>query len=570
MVLVKEVVMQLTGSQILLKVFEEWDVDTVFGYPGGAVLNIYDELYKQKDKVRHIITAHEQGATHAADGYARSSGKTGVAIVTSGPGSTNALTGIATAYMDSVPMVVISGNVGTNLIGKDSFQEVYMEGLTIPITKHSFFVSDVSKLADTLRDAFRIAREGRMGPVSVDIAKDVTALSCEYAPPTEKSCREMHSYTQYRAEDLKEVAGILNRAERPVIYFGGGVVRSESSELIKKLVHRMDAPACNSIMATGILPHGDVHRLGMVGMHGNVSSGLAIKHCDVLLAVGARFSDRVATDAKNFAPNATIVHIDIDPSEIDKNVRTHHGIVGDVHHVLTELLPMLEQKDQEEWLAQIDRWREEKDPYLSQDGNVLRPHLVMKAIEEQLQEDAIIATDVGQHQMWACQFNKRENPKQFLTSGGLGTMGFGYGAAIGAKVANPDVQVVHVTGDGSFHMNLNELCTSVTYEMPIVTVVMNNHVLGMVRQWQSSFYEKRYSYTSPERKTNFVKLAEAFGGKGYRAENMKEFREALRKAFEHTDVPTVIDCEVQEDLYVLPMIPAGKSIDDVILKSEVE
>ena len=561
--------MQLTGSQILMKIFEEQGVDTVFGYPGGAVLNIYDELYKQKDKVRHIITAHEQGATHAADGYARSSGRTGVAIVTSGPGSTNALTGIATAYMDSVPMVVISGNVATNLIGKDSFQEVYMEGLTISITKHSFFVSDVTKLADTLRDAFRIAREGRMGPVSVDIAKDVTALSCEFTSPEQVEKKKPQSRPT-EPELLQRVAELVNKAERPVVYFGGGVVGSESGELLKELVQRMDAPACNSIMATGVLPYGDVHRMGMIGMHGNVSSGLAIKNCDLLLAVGARFSDRVATDAKNFAPHAKIVHIDIDPSEIDKNVKVHQSIVGDVHQVLTELLPLVERKERKRWLAQVEEWRREKDPFLPEDGEMLTPHLVMKAIEEQLGEDDIIATDVGQHQMWACQFNKRENPRQFLTSGGLGTMGYGYGAAIGARIANPNARVVHVTGDGSFHMNLNELCTSVTYGLPIVTVVMNNHVLGMVRQWQSSFYESRYSYTSPERKTDFVKLAEAFGGKGYQANNMQELREALQKAFANPDTPTVINCEVHEDLYVLPMIPAGKSIDDVILKGKVD
>ena len=561
--------MQLTGSQILMKIFEEQGVDTVFGYPGGAVLNIYDELYKQKDKVRHIITAHEQGATHAADGYARSSGRTGVAIVTSGPGSTNALTGIATAYMDSVPMVVISGNVATNLIGKDSFQEVYMEGLTIPITKHSFFVSDVTKLADTLRDAFRIAREGRMGPVSVDIAKDVTALSCEFTSPEQVEKKKPQSRPT-EPELLQRVAELVNKAERPVVYFGGGVVGSESGELLKELVQRMDAPACNSIMATGVLPYGDVHHMGMIGMHGNVSSGLAIKNCDLLLAVGARFSDRVATDAKNFAPHAKIVHIDIDPSEIDKNVKVHQSIVGDVHQVLTELLPLVERKERKRWLAQVEEWRREKDPFLPEDGEMLTPHLVMKAIKEQLGEDDIIATDVGQHQMWACQFNKRENPRQFLTSGGLGTMGYGYGAAIGARIANPNARVVHVTGDGSFHMNLNELCTSVTYGLPIVTVVMNNHVLGMVRQWQSSFYESRYSYTSPERKTDFVKLAEAFGGKGYQANNMQELREALQKAFANPDTPTVINCEVHEDLYVLPMIPAGKSIDDVILKGKVD
>ncbi len=554
--------MVLTGSQILIRVLEEEGVDTVFGYPGGAVLNIYDELYKQRDRVRHIITAHEQGATHAADGYARASGKTGVAIVTSGPGSTNALTGIATAFMDSVPMVVISGNVATNLIGKDSFQEVYMEGLTIPITKHSFFVSDVTKLADTLRKAFEIAESGRKGPVSVDIAKDVTALSCEYVPKQKRVIgRAAGSFTQER---LEQAAEMINRAERPVIYFGGGVVLSEATGELNELIKKTDAPACHSIMAMGVLPQTDARSLGMVGMHGNISAGLAIKSCDLLLAVGARFSDRIATDNKNFASKAQIIHIDVDPSEIDKNVFCDLSLVGDVKEVLDRLMPLLEQREHTKWLAQVRQWKEEKDALRFVERHGLSPRTIMEEVENKLGREDILATDVGQHQMWACQFNRRESPRRFLTSGGLGTMGFGYGAAIGASIAEPAARVVHITGDGSFHMNLNELCTSVSYELPIITVVMNNHVLGMVRQWQSSFYEKRYSYTSPERRTDYVKLAEAFGGQGYRVTTREELREALSKAFAETKRPTVIDCEVDEDLYVLPMIPAGKTIDEVI------
>lgn len=558
--------MELTGAQILIEVLQEQGVDTIFGYPGGAVLNIYDELYKSKDRVRHIITAHEQGATHAADGYARSTGKTGVALVTSGPGSTNALTGIATAYMDSVPMVVISGNVSSELIGKDSFQEVFMEGLCFPITKHSYFVRDVTQLADVLRQAFVVARAGRMGPVSVDIAKDVTALKTEFTPP-KQAPREPHVPTNY-LDKLQQVADIINRCQRPVIYYGGGVVLSESSQLLKELIYKIQSPSCNSIMGTGVLPSSDPYRMGMIGMHGNVSSGLAIKNADVLIAVGARFSDRVATDNKNFGKAATIIHIDVDPSEINKNVFVDYGLIGDVQEVLTQLLPLLHHADRSEWKNQVHRWQQQFDQIKTDDPQKLYPHRVMEAIEEILGDQDIIATDVGQHQMWACQFNQRQHPRQFLTSGGLGTMGYGYGAAIGAKIANPDSRVVHVTGDGSFHMNLNELCTSVSYNLPIITVVMNNKVLGMVRQWQSSFYEKRYSYTSPDRKTDFAAVAQAFGGVGLKASNYEELREALAKAATITDRPIVIDCLVHEDLNVLPMIPSGKTIDDVITHSQ--
>ena len=558
--------MRLTGAEIVIKVLQEQGIDTVFGYPGGAALNIYDELYKSMDKIKHFITAHEQGATHAADGYARASGKTGVAVVTSGPGSTNAITGIATAYMDSIPMVVISANVGTGLIGKDSFQEVYMEGLTLPITKHSFFVSDVNKLADTLRAAFKIANEGRKGPVSVDIAKDVTANFAEYTE--ENSSKVYKSFDSYTKEDLQKVADLINNAKRPFIFAGGGVISSNSYELVRELVKKIDAPTSNSIMAMGVLDAKDEHRMGMLGMHGNVSSGLAVKNADLLIAVGTRFSDRVATDSGNFAPNAKIIHIDIDESELNKNVKVDIGIIGDLPNVLKELLPLIKERKQNEWMSQIKAWQTSSDYNFVDSKDKLNPKEVMAIVEAFLGREDIIVTDVGQHQMWACQFNKRSLPRLFLTSGGLGTMGFGYGAAIGASLAKPESKVVLVTGDGSFHMNLNELCTSVYYKLPIITIIMNNNVLGMVRQWQSSFYEKRYSYTSTERKTDFVKVADGFGAKGYNANTEEELKAALEKAFAEKEVPSVINCTVHEDLYVLPMIPTGKSIDDVIL-SEV-
>lgn len=555
--------MKLTGAEIVIKVLQEQGVDTVFGYPGGAALNIYDELYKHKKDVTHYITAHEQGATHAADGYARASNKTGVAIVTSGPGSTNAITGIATAYMDSIPMVVISANVGSSFIGKDAFQEVYMEGLTLPITKHSFFVSDVNLLADTLREAFKIANEGRKGPVSIDIAKDVTANFCEYEPKEKLESKK--NFNNYTKEELERAAEIINDAKKPVVFAGGGVVTSAAYQILRDFVEKIDAPVSNSIMAMGVVDANDSRRMGMLGMHGNVSSGLAVKNADVLIAIGTRFSDRVATDTKNFAKNAKIIHIDIDESEINKNVKVDIGIVGDLKEILKDLLPMLKSKKQDEWLSQIEKWKKEEDYKFVDSKEKLNPKVVIETIEEFLDEKGIITTDVGQHQMWACQFNKRSYPNLFLTSGGLGTMGFGYGAAIGASFANPNAKVVHITGDGSFHMNLNELCTSVSYELPIVTVIMNNNVLGMVRQWQTSFYERRYSYTSTNRKTDFVKVAEGFGAKGYYVKTLDEFKKALKNAFAETKIPTVINCEIHEDLYVLPMIPAGKTIDDVII-----
>ena len=554
--------MQLTGSQIIAEVLLEQGTDTIFGYPGGTVLNIYDELYKYQDKLRHVTTAHEQGATHAADGYARSTGKTGVVLVTSGPGATNAVTGIATAYMDSIPMVVITGNVSCNLIGKDSFQEVYTEGISFPITKHSFSVRNIEKLADNLRDAFRIAQSGRPGPVLVDIPKDITADKCEFIS---KEREVAHTKNLYTMDQIHEAAALINNAQKPVVYYGGGVVSADASELLYNLVHKAFIPSCHTIMGTGVLSYNDPLELGIIGMHGTVSAGLAVKNCDLLIAIGARFSDRVATDVSKFADGAKIIQIDIDPSELNKNVLVDIGIVGNMHDILNNLLPLVNPSDDEQWMNQIAKWQDELDYKPEDSDKVIKPHQLFAVLEKVTDLNTIIATDVGQHQMWASQYCGRTKARSFLTSGGLGTMGYGYGAAIGAQIGNPDSRVIHITGDGSFHMNLNELCTTVSYELPVITIILNNSVLGMVRQWQTKFYEQRYSCTSLERKTDFVKIAEAFGGRGYRAENIAEFEKALELALQNKNGPTLIDCVIDKDESVYPMIPAGKSIDDVML-----
>lgn len=553
--------MKLNGSQILVEVLIEQGVDTIFGYPGGAVLNIYDALYLNRDRIRHVLTAHEQGASHAADGYARATGKTGVCLATSGPGATNLVTGIATAYMDSVPMVAITGNVGTTLIGKDSFQEVYIAGITMPITKHNFVVRRVEELADTLRDAFRIAQTGRPGPVLVDIPKDVTANVCEFAnrAPLDTSC----TYDMTEA-DLRRIADAINKAERPVIYFGGGVTISDAGEQLAALMHKAEIPASGTMMAIGSLPVDDPLYLGMVGMHGKVSAGFAIDKADLVIALGARFSDRVATDPNRFAPAAKIIHVDIDAAEINKNMAADDSIVSDAKTFLEAVLPFVKENKHPAWMAQIAEWREKLDYRPKDDDSKLRPHQVVGAIADIAGDDAVIVTDVGQHQMWAAQYCRRSHPRQFLTSGGLGTMGYGYGAAIGAQVGCPDKKIVHITGDGSFHMNLNECCTAVSNQLPVVTVIMNNSVLGMVYQWQTMFYDKHYAATTPHRKTDFVKLAEAFGARGVRCTNLAEFKTALTEALA-ADGPTLIDCVIDCEERVLPMVPAGKSVRDYVI-----
>lgn len=553
--------MKLNGSQILVEVLIEQGVDTIFGYPGGAVLNIYDALYLNRDRIRHVLTAHEQGASHAADGYARATGKTGVCLATSGPGATNLVTGIATAYMDSVPMVAITGNVGTTLIGKDSFQEVYIAGITMPITKHNFVVRRVEELADTLRDAFRIAQTGRPGPVLVDIPKDVTANVCEFESraPLDTSC----TYDMTEA-DLRRIADAINKAERPVIYFGGGVTISDAGEQLAALMHKAEIPASGTMMAIGSLPVDDPLYLGMVGMHGKVSAGFAIDKADLVIALGARFSDRVATDPNRFAPEAKIIHVDIDAAEINKNMATDDSIVSDAKTFLEGVLPFIKENKHPAWMAQIAEWKEKLDYRPKDDDSKLRPHQVVGAIADIAGDDAVIVTDVGQHQMWAAQYCRRSHPRQFLTSGGLGTMGYGYGAAIGAQVGCPDKKIVHITGDGSFHMNLNECCTAVSNQLPVVTVIMNNSVLGMVYQWQTMFYDKHYAATTPHRKTDFVKLAEAFGARGVRCTNLAEFKTALTEALA-ADGPTLIDCVIDCEERVLPMVPAGKSVRDYVI-----
>ena len=549
--------MKLNGSQIIAQVLIENGVDTVFGYPGGAVLNIYDALYEYRDRITHYMTAHEQGAAHAADGYARSTGKTGVVIATSGPGATNLVTGIATAYMDSVPLVAITGNVSTPLIGRDSFQEVYIAGITMPITKHNFVVRDVADLADTLRSAFRIACSGRPGPVLVDVPKDITSALAEYTP-----AEKVQPDPAPSAFDLEQAAALINSAKRPVVYFGGGVRISDAGEQLRQLVKKADIPAVHTMMAAGVLGYGERESFGLLGMPGCITANREVGFAVVVIAIGARFSDRVALNHKKFAQKAKVIHIDIDSSEIGKNVATDISIVGDVKEVLTQLLPMIQPAQHTEWFEQLRQWQKQ-DYHPQDDASVLKPHQVIASICDQAGPDAIYVTDVGQHQMWAAQYLRHVHPKNFLTSGGLGTMGYGYGAAIGAQIANPGRRVIHITGDGSFHMNMNEACTAVSYGLPIVTVIMNNAVLGMVRQWQDAFYGRRFSSSEPERKTDYVKVAEGFGAKGYRCENLAQFESVLSQALQQTG-PVWIDCRIDREERVLPMIPAGKTVQDAI------
>ena len=548
------------GSEILIDALVEQGVDTIFGYPGGAVLNIYDALYKNSDRIHHILTAHEQGAAHAADGYARSTGRVGVCLATSGPGATNLVTGIATAYMDSIPMVAITGNVGTSLIGRDSFQEVYIAGITMPITKHNFVVRHVEELADTVREAFRIAQSGRPGPVLIDIPKDVTGAECEFLP---KGKVEVHETYDISEEQLKTVAEMLDKAERPFIYYGGGVELSDAGEALLALMRKAEVPSAHTMMAIGCVPDDDPLSLGMIGMHGTVSADWAVERSDLLLCIGARFSDRVATNTGHFAPGARIIHVDVDAAEINKNIDTTFSVVSDAKTFLEKVLPYVKENKHTAWLTQIAEWRQKLDYRAKDDESVIHPHQLLRTVAEETPEDTIIATDVGQHQLWSAQYNGRRHPRQFLTPGGLGTMGFGYGAAVGAQIAFPGRTVVHITGDGSFHMNLNEICTAVSYKLPIITIIMNNRVLGNVRQWQTMFYGGRYSQTDPHRKTDYVKLADAFGAVGYRATNIAELREALRKA-QQSEGPVLIDCQIDKDERVLPMIPAGGTIDDLV------
>ncbi|MCR4945817.1 MAG: biosynthetic-type acetolactate synthase large subunit [Lachnospiraceae bacterium] len=557
--------MELTGAQIVIECLKEQSVDTVFGYPGGAILNVYDELYKHSDEIKHVLTSHEQGASHAADGYARSTGKVGVCMATSGPGATNLVTGIATAQMDSVPMVAITCNVGVSLLGKDSFQEVDITGVTMPVTKHSFIVKDVNDLADTIRRAFDIARSGRPGPVLVDIPKDVTAKKAEY------TARQVIMPDKFSVgitdEDLAKAAEIINKSEKPFIFTGGGTIISEASAELKELADLIDSPVCDSLMGKGGFDNRDPKYTGMLGMHGTKASNFGVSECDTLIAIGVRFSDRVFGNASKFAENAKIIHIDIDPAEINKNIKVDASIIGDVKDVLTRLNPLLQERKHTEWMQEISDFKE-KYPLAYDKSGLSGPYIVEK-IDEFSPDDTIIVTEVGQHQMWAAQYYKYSKPRTLLSSGGLGTMGYGLGAAIGASVGNPGRRVINVAGDGCFRMNMNELATAARNKLPLIEVIVNNHVLGMVRQWQNLFYEKRFSATVLDDGCDYVKLAEALGCTAYRCTTQAEFDDALKKALE-TDTPVVLDCVIDCDDKVWPMVAPGKPISEAFDESDLE
>lgn len=548
--------MQLTGSQIVLECLKEQGVDTIFGYPGGTILNIYDELYKQSDDFLHILTSHEQGAAHAADGYARSTGKVGVCFATSGPGSTNLVTGIATAYMDSVPMVAITCNVNLPLLGKDTFQEVDIAGITMPITKHGYIVKNVKELADTIRKAFKIARTGRPGPVLVDITKDVTAKTCDFRPVV---IADEEPVRTFKSDDINTAIKMIKASKRPYIYVGGGAVISGASKELKEFAELIQAPVCDTLMGKGAFD--GTHKLytGMIGMHGTKTSNFGVSECDLLITLGARFSDRVTGNAKTFASKAKILQIDIDAAEINKNIRVNYAVVGDLKTVLKTLNSKLEQMDHSEWLKKINDYKK-KFPLFYDEGKLTCPYII-EELDKLTDDDAIISTDVGQHQMWTAQYYKFKNPRTFLTSGGLGTMGYGLGACIGAKVGNPDKQVINIAGDGCFRMNMNELATASRYNLPIIEIVINNSVLGMVRQWQTLFYEKHYSQTIFSDKVDYCKVAEALGCEAIRVTKKSEVAPALKKALK-SDKPVLIDCIIEEDDKVFPMVPAGASISD--------
>lgn len=552
----------LNGSEILIECLKEQGVKTVFGYPGGAILNIYDALYKHQDEITHILTSHEQGAAHAADGYARATGKVGVCLATSGPGATNLVTGIATACMDSIPVVAITCNVGVSLLGRDSFQEIDIAGVTMPITKYNFIVKDIKKLAYTVRRAFTIAQSGRPGPVLIDITKDVTAAEYEYTPQEPEPI--VRQKDTIRDEDMEVALEMIRNAQKPFILVGGGAVLSNASEELGTLAHRIQAPVADTLMGKGAFDGEDELYTGMVGMHGTKTSNFGISECDLLIVAGARFSDRVTGNASKFAKNAKILHIDVDPAEINKNIRTHASVIGDLKLVLRRLNARLDPMNHEEWVAHIERL---KDMYpLRYDKTQLTGPFIMETIDELTHGDALIVTEVGQHQMWAAQYYKYKKPRTFLTSGGLGTMGYGLGAALGAKMGCgdmgcPDKPVFNIAGDGCFRMNMNEIATATRYGIPVIQVVINNHVLGMVRQWQTLFYGKRYSHTVLNDSVDFVKLAEAMGAKAYRITKKEELRPVLQEAMA-LGAPVVIDCQINCDDKVYPMVSPGAPIQD--------
>ncbi len=557
--------MQLTGAEIIVECLKEQGVDTVFGYPGGAILNVYDALYEYRDEITHVLTSHEQGASHAADGYARATGKVGVCMATSGPGATNLVTGIATAYMDSVPVVAITANVGKALLGKDSFQEVDIAGIVMPVTKHSYIVKDITKLADTIRKAFYIAKSGRPGPVLVDVTKDVTGAKYEYTPRRPATVNRETS--EIRKEDVDTAAEMIKAAEKPFIFVGGGGVISGASKEIAELAHKIQAPVCDSLMGKGAFSGEDSLYTGMLGMHGTKTSNLGVSQCDLLIVLGARFSDRVTGNAKTFAKQAKILQLDVDAAEINKNVIVDAYIVGDLKESLRRLLEEIPEKHHPQWIEHI---QEMKAKYpLSYDHTQLTGPYIIEKLYELTGGDAIITTDVGQHQMWAAQYYKYKKPRTFLTSGGLGTMGYGLGAAIGAKMGCPDKTVVNIAGDGCFRMTMNEIATAVRCGRPLVQIVLNNHVLGMVRQWQTLFYGHRYSHTVLNDAVDFVKISEGMGAKAVRVTKMEEVEPALKEALS-SNGPVVLDCWIDQDLSVFPMVAAGDDIDNVFDEEDLK
>ncbi|MGN1318660.1 MAG: biosynthetic-type acetolactate synthase large subunit [Lachnospirales bacterium] len=556
--------MLLNGSEILVECLKEHGVDTIFGYPGGAVLNIYDALYKHQHEIKHYLTSHEQGAAHAADGYARATGKVGVCLATSGPGATNLVTGIATAYMDSIPMVAITGNVSLPYLGKDSFQEVDITGVTMPITKHNYIVKDVTKLAETVRKAFWIARKGRPGPVLIDITKDVTAAMCEYTPqkpiPVEKRISTIME------DDLAAATELIKNSKKPFMYCGGGCINAEASEAVVEFVKKQQMPVTCSAMGLGTVPSDLPNYTGMIGMHGTKTSNLLANECDLFIAVGARFSDRVATNFSKFAPNAKVLHIDIDPAEINKNIMTVQSVIGDAGEVIKRLTDRVEKVERPEWMAKAEEYKA-KYPLKYDNDGTLKPQYIMERINAICKGEEIIVTEVGQHQMWACQFIENKYPRHFITSGGLGTMGYGLGAAIGAKVGQPDKVVFNIAGDGCFYMNHIEMATAVANDIPIIEVVINNHVLGMVRQWQDLFYDARYSNTNLDKATDFIKLGEAYKAVTFNVTKPEEVDDAIKGAIA-SGKPALIVCEIGRDEKVFPMIPAGQSIEGMITLDE--
>ncbi len=560
--------MQLTGAEIVMECLKEQGVDTVFGYPGGTILNVYDALYKHRDEIKHILTSHEQGAAHAADGYARATGKVGVCLATSGPGATNLVTGIATAYMDSVPMVAITCNVNLPLLGKDSFQEVDIAGVTMPITKHGYIVKDVNILADTLRKAFKIAGSGRPGPVLVDITKDVTANLCEYEPGAADSlAKDAFQDKQYSGQDIEKVLELMQKAKKPYIYVGGGAVISEAAKEVTEFAKKLDAPVCDTLMGKGAFDGHDALYTGMIGMHGTKTSNLGVSECDLLVALGARFSDRVVGNAARFASHAKVIQIDIDAAEINKNIRTEAFVVGDLKEVLTEINRLLPQMEHKDWIGHIQDLKE-KYP-LNYNKNALSCPYVIEELDRVTGGEAIVTTDVGQHQMWAAQYYKYSKPRTFISSGGLGTMGYGLGACIGAKMGKPEKICVNIAGDGCFRMNMNELATASRYNIPIIQIVINNHVLGMVRQWQTLFYGQRYSQTVLNDKVDFCLVAQGLGCEAIKVTKKEEVGPAIEKAIA-MKAPVLIECVIPEDDKVFPMVPAGEAISEAFDETDLE